>query len=65
MDTLHPSGYVLGTAIVTPSFGLFPLAVIPFALGLQHIVQWQYAVMVAIIMLVVKIFPYRFLQYNN
>lgn len=44
---------VLGAATVIPSRGLFPLAVIPFAFGPQQSLQAQYAVSVAVMMLVV------------
>lgn len=48
-----PKGIVREAAIVIPCMGLFPLAVIPFAFGPQQVLQWQYAVMVAMRMLVV------------
>lgn len=38
-----------------PWIGLFPLAVIPFAFGPQQSLHAQYAVMVAVMMLVVTV----------
>ena len=51
--TVVPNGNVREAAIVIPCMGLCPFAVIPFALGPQHSLQAQYAVMVAVMMLVV------------
>lgn len=53
--TLHPSGIVLLAAIVVPAVGLELLAQIPFAFGPQHSLQAQYAVIVAVMMLVTGI----------
>ena len=51
--TLLPNGIIREAAIVVPCMGLFPLAVIPFAFGPQHVLHAQYAVIVAVMMLVI------------
>ena len=57
MMTFVPNGYFLGPAIVIPAIGSLPLAHKPFDdLGQHIVVQIQYAVMVAVIMLVVIFF---------
>lgn len=51
--TVVPNGNVREAAIVMPCIGFCPFAVIPFALGPQQSLHAQYAVMVAMRMLVV------------
>lgn len=52
MMTVLPNGIVLAAAIVCEGVGFCPFAVTPLALGPQQILQAQYAVTVAVMMLV-------------
>ena len=52
-----PNGILLDAATVWFPLGVFPFAHIPFALGPQHSLQAQYAVIVALMMLVIILQP--------